>query len=419
MKHLFRPIVLTGLLLAPGALFAAPNSLPTVTVTAGRYQETLAPEVTSSFMRIATEKIRNPHYQSEIETPFFCATIKDFCQFTTSVRANGHTQITVTKDLDQEHIKQYISDLEAKVTLPAEDAVFAGDASGKVYVKTPEKLGQELDTTKALAIFIDTLENATSDQVTVSLPVNTSNPKFTSKDLTSLGFTELLGEGHSNFAGSPKNRIYNIRRGLQDYQGLIVPAGAEFSFVDHLSPVDGEHGFLPELVIKENKTTPEFGGGICQVSSTLFRAAIYSGLKITERHNHSYPVRYYLPYGMDATIYEPRPDFKFLNNTPGPILILSEVVGTELTFRFFGTRDGRSVSVDGPHILERGDDGSMKTIFTQIVKDKDGNEASRQSFPSNYKSPKLFPHPGEEEKILTSKPGDWSAKQWKQYQQTH
>jgi vancomycin resistance protein YoaR len=176
---------------------------------------------------------------------------------------------------------------------------------------------------------------------------------------------------------------------------------------------------LPELVIKENKTTPEFGGGICQVSSTLFRAAIYSGLKITERRNHSYPIRYYLPYGMDATIYEPRPDFKFINNTPGPILILSEVVGTELTFRFFGTRDGRSVTVDGPHILERGDDGSMKTIFTQIVKDKNGSEIDRQSFPSNYKSPKLFPHPGEEETVLTSKPKGWSAKQWRDYQKTH
>jgi vancomycin resistance protein YoaR len=122
---------------------------------------------------------------------------------------------------------------------------------------------------------------------------------------------------------------------------------------------------------------------------------------------------------MDATVYVPRPDFKFLNNTGAAIVMQPEVTGYDLTFRFFGTRDGRVASVDGPHILERNDDGSIKkTIFTHIVKDATGKETQRESFVSYYKSPALFPHPGEEQANLTEKPKDWSSKQWKEYQRT-
>lgn len=171
---------------------------------------------------------------------------------------------------------------------------------------------------------------------------------------------------------------------MEQFQSLIIAPGEEFSFVEHLGEVDEVNGYLPELVIRNNKTEPEFGGGVCQVSSTVFRAAIYSGMKITERRNHSYPVQYYLPYGMDATIYIPKPDFKFLNNTGNAVMMQSVIEGTKLTFRFFGTKDGRDVSIDGPYILERNTDGSMKTTFTQVVKSASGQEIIRDEFKSNY-----------------------------------
>jgi vancomycin resistance protein YoaR len=182
--------------------------------------------------------------------------------------------------------------------------------------------------------------------------------------------------------------------------------------------VDGEHGYLPELVIKQNRTEPEFGGGICQVSSTVFRAAIYSGLKITARRNHAYPVKYYAPYGMDATIYIPKPDLKFVNNTPGHILMQASIEGTELIFRFYGTSDRRKVEVDGPHILESNPDGSMKTVFTQKVTDTEGETIIDDAFRSNYASPSKYPHPGQEP-VLTEKPKDWSERQWKEYRKAH
>jgi vancomycin resistance protein YoaR len=141
-------------------------------------------------------------------------------------------------------------------------------------------------------------------------------------------------------------------------------------------------------------------------------------LKITERRNHAYPVQYYKPYGMDATVYVPRPDLKFTNNTPGTILLVPEINGTLLTFSMYGTRDGRSISIDGPHILESHSDGSMKTVFTHTVKDASGEAFINDTFWSNYKSPSLFPHPGDEPNY-TTKPKGWSEKQWREYKRIH
>jgi len=134
----------------------------------------------------------------------------------------------------------------------------------------------------------------------------------------------------------------------------LIKPGEEFSTVKALGAVDGSTGYLPELVIKENKTIPEFGGGLCQVSTTLFRTVMNAGLPITERLNHSYRVVYYergVGPGLDATVYLPKPDFRFKNDTPGWILIQGEVKGTNITFEMYGTKDGREATIDGPHTL--------------------------------------------------------------------
>lgn len=419
MKKLF-PLLLivTIFTLSSESLFAA-NKTPTVTIVAGRYQEILPSETVSSWLHLDTKQVYNRNYQSEIETPNLCLTTPDFCDFSSSARSQGHTQIQLETSVNEEGVKKYIDTLGTKVNMPAEDAVFAGDTNNQVYVKTPEKAGQEINNEESLAVLQEALANRTSEDIVITLPVVTTDPKFKAGDKDKLGLKELIGEGKSNFAGSPKNRVYNIKRALQQFSGVIIKPGEEFSFVQYLGEVDGTTGYLPELVIRNNKTEPEFGGGICQVSSTVFRAAIYSGLKITERRNHSYAVQYYKPYGMDATIYIPRPDFKFLNNTPGAIFMQPEISGSDLIFRFFGTRDGRTASVDGPYVLEKNEDKSIKkTVFTQIVKDASGNEMIKESFTSNYRSPKDFPHAGEENQVLTEKPKDWSNKQWKEYQGT-
>ena len=209
-------------------------------------------------------------------------------------------------------------------------------------------------------------------------------------DIEALGITSLLARGESDFAGSPNNRRHNIDVGTSRYHGVLVKPGEEFSFNELLGPVTGAAGFKPELVIKQNVTVPEFGGGLCQVSTTAFRAALNSGLPITERRNHSYAVRYYGTPGFDATIYPGHTDLRFTNDTPGYLLIQARVEGTKVVFDFWGTDDGREVVVDGPFPYDRQPDGAVKATLTQTVT-RDGEVLVDETFYSRYKSPDLFP----------------------------
>jgi len=191
----------------------------------------------------------------------------------------------------------------------------------------------------------------------VELPVQVTQGKVNApEELRTQGITELVATGYSAYDGSPTNRIHNIGVGIERFNGVLIQPGEEFSFGDQLGVVDGSTGYYKELVIKEGKTIPEFGGGICQVSSTLYRAILFAGLPVVERHAHAYAVRYYaypLGWGLDATVYPPTVDLVFKNDMPTPILIQSYTEWGEAYFKFYGTKDGRSVVMDGPYITNR------------------------------------------------------------------
>lgn len=352
--------------------------------------------------------------RSTLENIDFCPTKILFCTLSLPRSLIRSLSLTTEKSPDIESIKAFITNLAEKTDIKPVDARFSIE-NGKPVLIEKEKMGQILQREESIKILSRAIVYEETDIV---LPLAPIEPRIKINDIEKLGLRELIGEGTTNFSGSTKNRIYNINRALKQFQNVIIAPNEEFSFVEHLGDVDGEHGYLPELVIKNNQTTPEFGGGICQVSSTMFRTAIYSGLKITARRNHAYPVHYYYPYGMDATVYIPKPDLTFINNTPASILMQSTIEGTKLTFRFYGTRDGRTVNIDGPHILEHNADGSMKTVFTQEVSTADGEHIIHDNFWSNYKSPSLFPQPGQEQKF-TKKPQGWSVKQWEEYRKLH
>jgi vancomycin resistance protein YoaR len=150
--------------------------------------------------------------------------------------------------------------------------------------------------------------------------------------------------------------------------GILLNPDDTFSTLSHLGKIDASSGYLEELVIKEDRTKPEFGGGLCQVSSTLFRAALNAGMKITERQNHKYRVSYYEPpIGMDATIYDPAPDFKFVNNYKSHILIQSKVEGTKLTFELYGTKDARTIEISTPEMFDVVPAGNPVMIETDTL----------------------------------------------------
>jgi vancomycin resistance protein YoaR len=417
MKTLCASFAALGCCMLPLKAEAYPK---TVIVNAGDYAETVTPSTVSSWYTLETSLSADIAKTSEIENTGFCPTDPLYCDFSMSQMTRTHIRVTLQSQLNEDAVRSFADGLSAKIDQAPVNATFSADATGNITVASPEQQGRSLDTDTAADILIKTLRDS-EDGSTVRAEFTTkvSEPDIKANDLDRLGLKKLIGEGVTDFKGSTKNRIYNITRALEQFENALIAPGEDFSFVTKLGEVDGDHGYLPELVIKDNQTLPEFGGGICQVSSTVFRAAINSGLKITERRNHAYPVHYYYPYGMDATVYVPKPDLRFTNNTPGYILMQSTITGTRLTFRFFGTDDGRTVTIDGPHILESNPDGSMKTVFTQTVKNKDDETIINDSFKSNYKSPSLYPHPGQQqETILTEKPDNWSKKQWEAYKKT-
>ncbi len=213
---------------------------------------------------------------------------------------------------------------------------------------------------------------------------------FSAADFKKLSFPDLLARGETNFAGSPANRIHNIKTGTQRFDGLVIMPNEEFSFNNYLGAVTAENGYLPELVIKDNVTTPEYGGGICQISTTAFRGALAGGMKITARRNHSYPVAYYGAPGYDATVYQPAPDFRFINDTGRPIYITTAVAGTKVIFEIRGTAAGRTVRINGPFVTEKKPDGSITAAIAQYVT-VNGKIIREQNFVSKYQPADKFP----------------------------
>ena len=383
-----------------------------ITFAVDNYSESVPRETANSWIKEANSFTLSPMFKSEIENASYCPVNKLFCELTLTNRQRQHIRLFFQTAVDNLAVKSYMEDLARKVNRDPADAKFMIE-DGKVTTFSESQNGIALDVPKSIDLVSDMLKNGSISSQTISLPFKSIEPELDYSDVNNMGISSLIGEGTSNFKGSPKNRIHNIKTAIERFNGILIKPGEEFSFVKILGEVDADHGYLPELVIKNGTTEPEFGGGICQVSTTTFRAAIYSGLKITARRNHAYPVSYYNPQGMDSTVYIPSPDLRFINNTPGYILIQTKIEGTVLTFDFYGSDDGRKITVDGPTIFERQPDGAMKATFTQHVFDKDGKEFIKDIFNSVYKSPYLYPHPGGP--VLTVKPANWSKDQWKAY----
>lgn len=190
------------------------------------------------------------------------------------------------------------------------------------------------------------------------------SPVIVAPELEERGIKEIIAIGESNFTGSSAARRQNILAATKKYNGLIIPKGQDFSFNKILKSVDPKDGFVPEMVIKGDKTEKEFGGGVCQVSTTVFRAAFNGGLPLVNRRNHSYAVPYYKPYGLDATIYLGAQDFQFKNDTPGDLLIQAYVKGEDVHFIFYGTPDGRTVKLEGPFVSNYRDAPDPKVFET-------------------------------------------------------
>lgn len=220
--------------------------------------------------------------------------------------------------------------------------------------------------------FAERLIEGAEPSTKTELVVAVVEPDIKTEDTNDLGIKEILGIGSSNFSGSPRNRIGNIKNAVfNKLWGTLVAPGAEFSLNATLRPYTAEAGYLPELVIVGDRIKPEIAGGLCQVGTTIFRTVMNSGLPVTARTNHGLVVSYYNDPsngnpGTDATIYDGWPDFKFLNDTGHHVLITTAMnVSTgDLRFTIWGTNDGRKGYYTAPQVHQWIGAGEYREIQT-------------------------------------------------------
>jgi vancomycin resistance protein YoaR len=327
------------------------------------------------------------------------------------------TFITVTKENDtvkvvanNQNIKAFIVNLSDKINIEPKALVF--EVSGDSIKFEPPITGIEINTEESAQTAQSHIESFFTEDKKGNL-ISLSSAK-TKPDTNSnqYGITELLAEGESWFRGSISSRVSNIKTASTKIQGTLVAPGEVFSFNKAVGPIDKANGFNDAYVISKGRTVLGNGGGVCQVSTTVYRAALNSGLPIVERNAHAYRVGYYeqeFPVGLDATIYQPGVDLKFKNDTKHHILVYSEfdAANSYMSVKIYGTGDGRTVQISEVKKLseiappdaiyedtEELPKGVVEQVeypawggaveYTRVVKDANGNEMYNDTFKSYY-----------------------------------
>ena len=260
-------------------------------------------------------------------------------------------------NFDKQKILTYVQTVSKKINRDAQNSVFVVD-NGSVKEFVPSKDGlvvKEENLAELIYSALTTLETTKETKVSINIPVNTSPAKIKTEDVNNLGINVLLGKGVSYFRGSIPNRVYNVNLAASKFKGILIAPNETFSFNNVLGDVSGLTGYKAAYVIKDGRTVLGDGGGVCQVSTTLFRAILNAGLPVVERRAHSYRVGYYeqgFPVGLDATVYYPTTDLKFVNNSPAHLLIQSviDIPSSTLVFEIYGTNDGRVATTSKPII---------------------------------------------------------------------
>lgn len=259
--------------------------------------------------------------------------------------------------LDPQKLGGFIASLGPEVASDPRNARFVfNDETKQLDIYKPAVIGRRLN----LQASIDTINQQIAQGAhQIDLQYDFTDPEITdSVNASDLGIKELVSEQTTYFYGSSAPRMQNIATAAERFHGILVPPNSIFSMADNIGDISLESGFAEALIIFGDRTIKGVGGGVCQVSTTLFRTVFFGGFPIIERWPHAYRVGYYEMdesgnnrtnlVGLDATVYAPVVDFKFQNDTSNWLLMetyFNEAART-LTWKFYSTYDGRTVDWD-------------------------------------------------------------------------
>jgi len=275
----------------------------------------------------------------------------------TNAYLNGIT-LNSSFTLDENILSSTLIPLENKAYVKPTDAQFKVE-NNRVTTFKQSLDGKKLDTVKVKEFVkgrvSQVVKSGQYQSFTYEVPDIVLKPQVTTEAANSYGIVEAIGEGRSLFQHSIPNRIYNVALASSRISGILVKPGEEFSFNQYLGDVSKYTGYAQAYIISGGRTILGDGGGVCQVSTTLFRAILDAGLPVTKRTAHAYRVGYYEqdgPPGIDATVFYPSVDLKFKNDTGNYILIQSYIDKEALSLKYvlYGKKDGREVEMTTPVI---------------------------------------------------------------------
>ena len=260
-------------------------------------------------------------------------------------------------ELDNQLLLPYLNNLANKTNTLSRNARFIfNDAEHKLDLIDPAVIGRTLNVSSTIGAI---QQKTSAGQHDVVLVFDYQNPAVKDDATTdSLGIKELVRAETTYFYGSSAERVQNITAAASRFHGLLVAPGETFSMAKGLGDISLDNGYAEALIIYGGRTIKGVGGGVCQVSTTLFRTAFFAGYPIVERHPHAYRVSYYEKVsgnhieptlaGMDATVYVPVVDFRFTNDTSNWLLMETYVnpEKSSITWKFYSTKDGREVKAD-------------------------------------------------------------------------
>jgi vancomycin resistance protein YoaR len=268
-------------------------------------------------------------------------------------RVQNGNQTEVRVVLNSEGLRSLLDPVKTQIDRPASNAKFIfNDETKQLDLMEDSKVGRVMDLEASITAINDALLRG---EHAVSLVIVEDQPEIPGAATgQELGITELIASETSYFYGSSAERVQNIQAAAARFHGVMVAPGETFSMGATMGDVSLENGFAEALIIYGGRTIKGVGGGVCQVSTTLFRTVFNAGFPVVERYSHAYRVSYYEQTasgavdsrlaGLDATVYFPLVDFKFTNNSPYWILMETYPTASSLTWKFYSTSDGRSVT---------------------------------------------------------------------------
>ncbi|WP_092475639.1 VanW family protein [Desulfotruncus arcticus] len=280
------------------------------------------------------------------------------------IKSHGLELDPVVK-VDQAMLKKKITAVVGDLIIEPQNAGFT--ITGDDQVETiPGRMGRNVN----FALLEEDLTESIASGRTAAdleLPLVSTAPQRSLEDIKAMGINGRISAYSTKFDASQAGRTYNIKVAASALDGLLIGPGEEFSFNRVVGPRSSEAGYKNANVIINNELVPGLGGGVCQVSSTLYNAVLLANLKVTDRSNHSLPIGY-VPMGRDATVAYDAIDFRFVNNGESYIYIKTAVDGNNLIIKLFGNKEKTSKVEINSWVKDQ--------IEPTIVYEKDPNLAS-------------------------------------------